>query len=919
MKKFTFFNSGFSLKSFILLLLFFKSVSSFSAIYYFSTSAGDDNNGSNTSTTPWQTLGKLNSLNLMPGDQVLFKRGDTFVGTISATHAGSSGNPIIYGAYGSGNKPIFTGLVSLSSWTETSSGSHKWVASCNSGSRLNLVTLGGVTTPMGRYPNSGYLTVDSHSDRLHITSSGLPSSTHDWTNAELAIRINDYDFDMNRIASHYGTTIFFYSDNVNTPVNGNGFFIQNDPNTLDSTGEWYYDTVGHTLTVYSVATPSNVKAATSENFIKCEYSPNYLSFDNLAITGYDGDAMRGRLVQNWTITNCDFSQIGIDAISFDQTVRMTVEHNTITNISNTGIKNIYSSYTKIRFNTITDCGLIPQLGQSNNQQRDGILCYGDVSIASDSIIIDTNIVRRVGYCGITFAGKYAQVRGNIVDSAGLTLTDGGGIYTNGENLVGRVVSGNIITNSIGNSLSTSTHNYGGEPGIYMDDLTGYVDIVDNTISNASRFGIFLHNAHQINIRRNSIYKTQGAGIGLVHDNAGPTQPIQDLHVTYNSIYALSGERLLYNQTRYTGQINSFGVIDSNYYGRPEAGNIIYLVVTPDGMTTTSEADYTLASWQSAYSTQGYDAHSTMQVIPNDSVRLVTNPTTSATSVSLGANYYTLAGTYYPNSITLQPIRGAILHYASASGTPTSYRINAGGGAITTSLGNFTADASFSPSPGNTASTGNAIAGTTDDALYQTERFSSSGEMTYKLPIANGQYKVVLHFAETFWGATGQRKFDIKIENVLVKDNYDIYAKVGSNTATFETFNTTVADDTLTIYFDARTGSGGANEAKVCGIEVIPVVYRINSGGGQVSNDLGVFSADTLYSPSPGNTSTTGSSISNTTNDNIYQSERWGSSGHVYYNLPVANGDYTVVLHFSESFWGGSNQRKFDVLMEGATV
>jgi surface protein len=46
---------------------------------------------------------------LNPGDQVLFKRGDSFPGTLTITKSGSLGLPITFGAYGTGAKPIFSG------------------------------------------------------------------------------------------------------------------------------------------------------------------------------------------------------------------------------------------------------------------------------------------------------------------------------------------------------------------------------------------------------------------------------------------------------------------------------------------------------------------------------------------------------------------------------------------------------------------------------------------------------------------------------------------------------------------------------------------------------------------------------------------------------------------------------------------
>src|SRR3954447_26306731 len=97
----------------LLLAATFVNVSTKGANYYFSASQGDD---SRTATqaqnpnTPWKTLSKLNSFfaSLKPGDSVLFKRDDTFFGSITIAVSGTSSAPIILGAYGSGNRPIIS-------------------------------------------------------------------------------------------------------------------------------------------------------------------------------------------------------------------------------------------------------------------------------------------------------------------------------------------------------------------------------------------------------------------------------------------------------------------------------------------------------------------------------------------------------------------------------------------------------------------------------------------------------------------------------------------------------------------------------------------------------------------------------------------------------------------------------------------
>ncbi|MFC5220681.1 RICIN domain-containing protein [Streptomyces coerulescens] len=76
--------------------------------YYVSTSGSDSNSGTSEGS-PWQSLSKVNSTELSPGDMVLFRSGDTWTGKLTTNGSGSSSAPIVYGAYGGGSKPAING------------------------------------------------------------------------------------------------------------------------------------------------------------------------------------------------------------------------------------------------------------------------------------------------------------------------------------------------------------------------------------------------------------------------------------------------------------------------------------------------------------------------------------------------------------------------------------------------------------------------------------------------------------------------------------------------------------------------------------------------------------------------------------------------------------------------------------------
>src|SRR5688572_11869970 len=91
------------------------------ATYYFSDVSGDDSRTSaqaQNQSTPWKSITKLNSFfaSLQPGDQVLFKGGETFPGTVTISGSGTRDLPILIGAYGNGAKPIFTSLINITGW-----------------------------------------------------------------------------------------------------------------------------------------------------------------------------------------------------------------------------------------------------------------------------------------------------------------------------------------------------------------------------------------------------------------------------------------------------------------------------------------------------------------------------------------------------------------------------------------------------------------------------------------------------------------------------------------------------------------------------------------------------------------------------------------------------------------------------------
>lgn len=77
--------------------------------YYVSSATGSDSNDGCSTTTPWQSLAKVNATTFVAGNQVLFASGGSWTGELQLQGSGASGDPIVVSSYGSGAAPIIAG------------------------------------------------------------------------------------------------------------------------------------------------------------------------------------------------------------------------------------------------------------------------------------------------------------------------------------------------------------------------------------------------------------------------------------------------------------------------------------------------------------------------------------------------------------------------------------------------------------------------------------------------------------------------------------------------------------------------------------------------------------------------------------------------------------------------------------------
>jgi len=176
--------------------------------------------------------------------------------------------------------------------------------------------------------------------------------------------------------------------------------------------------------------------------------------------------------------------------------------------------------------------------------------------------------------------------------------------------------------------------------------------------------------------------------------------------------------------------------------------------------------------------------------------------------------FNLGAVNYPKIDGIEIIPVTTPTYQVAAGS------SAGGGG---SISPYASDEFFSGGTADlhnvTVSTGN-VANAAPEAVYQYERYGTAA-FTYTIPnlTAGSNYAVRLHFAETYFTATGQREFNVVINGTQVLTNFDIVAAAGgANAAVTRSFTATAnGSGQITLTFSP----GAVNYPKIDGIEVVP--------------------------------------------------------------------------------------------------
>jgi hypothetical protein len=627
--------------------------------YYVSNSGNDANTGLTTSLA-WKSISKVNSTTFKAGDQILFQKGGTFYGGITVNNSGIKGNPITYGAYGTGANPIITGLTTVTAWTNLGNNIWESTSAVSTLPTCNVVVINGSLTPMGRYPNLG--SIPAYGDYLRITSKTTTSITNsaltgtpNWTGATAVVRLHRTSLARIPIISQSGSTINFGKSSQF--ATNYGFFIQNSSLTLDAQNEWYYNPITKKIQVYSVVQPTDVKVASVEKVITIDRE-DYITIENLSIIGSNGygiykynggDSQRVK----YNIRNCSINFTGLYGIYLNSIDNVLIENNSFYYSNGMAMYLSGNDHLTIRNNDIRHSGKIK--GADIDASTYSAIGFSNGCL---KVTVENNQIIDTGNNGITFDGDSVMIRNNFIDTFNQIIDDGAGITggnrTTDETIdTGNTITGNIVINGIGADVGATVSgnaNGGFSSGIYTADQITYLTISNNHISNCAFKGLFIKWSDYVNAIGNTVYDCYS--IIQIEDWVSGVH-----HTVTGNIFV--GTNRSVDVAKYMSHVdanfNTIQVADNNYYARPiNNTNTISFAKTPNTGNTT------LASWQ-AYSKLDLNSKtSPVSITSENDLQFEYNASKTVKTVSLSRPMIDVKGTKYASSVTLQPYSSVVL-------------------------------------------------------------------------------------------------------------------------------------------------------------------------------------------------------------------------------------------------------------------
>jgi parallel beta-helix repeat protein len=609
----------------VFLLLFLAIPSSTLATHYYISEKGNDTNNGKTKSTPWRSLKRLSEhmKHIVPGDSILLERGSQFQGTLEITVSG-----LYIGSYGSGPQPVLSGSQAVADWKYSEK--NIWTANCKDCDMEGPGNLfiNGKAQSLGRYPNSGYMTITgSIESQVLLTDTTTYFTDNHWNNAEVVVRSSRYTLDK-LFVRNYINKVFTFENPSSYPLQkGFGYFIQNHPAVLDQHGEWCFDLQKKLIHLYLKDGQKPSAYLIEASFLHIGLQMNWVKNITIANLTFKNNRTAGLQIQNCTeitLTGLRIDHAGKNGLEIEGCNGITIQKCSINHSNSNGVQWHNNDNGVFTNNSICNTGLHPGRGESGNGKY--IALYITSYRSQDGInLFQHNTIDSTGYSAIDFRTGNTKIKDNLISNFCLIKDDGGGIYTWKNTKPGNEIENNIIYNGIGSGSGATLPSQVYASGIYIDDLSQHISITGNRIYHCATAGIYLHNAKSISITRNVVYDN---GYSMTNGERG------QLYIRVDTLGQFGKERALHlnitdnswtveNEISYCTYIRIDKESHANHLGSFQKNRFVSnqhqtAIAKSVGEANCVEAEeFSLHDWQQL---MNYEKGSLFQLSSNDNYR-----------------------------------------------------------------------------------------------------------------------------------------------------------------------------------------------------------------------------------------------------------------------------------------------------------
>ncbi len=284
---------------------------------------------------------------------------------------------------------------------------------------------------------------------------------------------------------------------------GGLFYAINAPEFLDQPGEYYYNRESGTIRMIipENQTAESVVHIGYKDFIMMDIQNcSNILIDELKFSVHNGLALKVTDSDSVRIQRCDFNRLAQSAVEISGGSYCGVIGSKISFIGATGIS--------------LDGGDRPSLTPAHHYATKNMIhdfarhiqTYSPgVKLGGVGQLVNQNRIFKAPHNAILFTGNDHLIENNVIKLVCLNTSDAGAIYCGRDWTMGGTVIQNNLISELGQA--SQLHNW----AIYLDDLVSGIDVLNNTIQNCPS-GILIGGGRYNRVEGNHIYDCPKASI-----------------------------------------------------------------------------------------------------------------------------------------------------------------------------------------------------------------------------------------------------------------------------------------------------------------------------------------------------------------------------------------------------------------------